>query len=80
MDISYENSEHPLHEMNDRVFIDSLSLEAADLDQDQVTIYMSEYLLNSFFNVAFYLGLLSGEVPLDIDTTILDAALLNQLS
>lgn len=80
MDLSYHNTEHPLGEENERVFMDSLSLDSTNLEQDQLTVYLSEYLLNSFFNVAFYLGFLSGEVPIDIDTTILDAALLNQLS
>ena len=45
-----------------------------------MTILISEYYVDSLLNVAFYQKFLSAEIPIELDTTILDAALLNQLS
>jgi hypothetical protein len=59
--------------------IDSLIPEGKN--QNDVALYISDYYINSILNVAYYRGLVGVNVPyIDIDTTILDAALLNQLS
>lgn len=42
-------------------------------------IFVSEYYMNCLSVVAFYMNILSRELPIDIDTTILNTALLGQL-
>ena len=41
---------------------------------------MSEYYIDTILNVAFNMNFLHAEIPIMFDTTVLDAALLNQLS
>ena len=44
---------------------------------------MTDYFIDSVLNVSFYFGILSVNVPkelFEIDTTVLDAALLGQMS
>lgn len=46
-----------------------------------MSLYVSDYYLNSVLDIAFYHDVLSVNVPyIDLDTTVLDAALRNQLS
>ena len=42
-------------------------------------IFVSEFYMNCLSVVAFYMDILSRELPIDIDTTILNTALLGQL-
>jgi hypothetical protein len=42
-------------------------------------IFISEYYINSISLVAFYLNFLEKQLPIEIDTTILNTALLGQL-
>lgn len=41
-----------------------------------VIMFVSEYFVNHVFNVGFHMDLLSVDIPIDIDTSVLDAALL----
>ena len=42
-------------------------------------VFISEYYMNSLSVVAFYLNLMEKELPIEIDTTVLNAALMGQL-
>ena len=45
--------------------------------------YMTDYFIDSVLNVSFYFGILTADVPpelFELDTTVLDAALLGQLT
>ena len=71
LDLSLHDSKHPMEHNNTVVFPSDPVLE----DYEMI-IYISEYYINSLTIVAFYLDFLKQEVPMDLDTTILNTALL----
>lgn len=42
----------------------------------QMIVFISEYYMNSISVVAFYMNLIEKALPIEIDTTVLNAALL----
>ena len=71
LDLSLHDRQHPM-EHNNTVIFPSDPI----LDNYEMIIYISEYYINSLTIVAFYLNFLKQEVPMDLDTTILNTALL----
>jgi len=72
-DLSFDDTLHPAKLLNDVQLPDLKSLHK----NSQMTLLITQYFINSLLNVAFYSNLLSVRIPIDLDTTILDAALLN---
>ena len=75
MDISLQDSEHPLPAQNLVQFPQMSSIPK----EYNLIFYMTDYFIDSVMNVAFYAGVLSANVPtelFELDTTVLDAALL----
>ena len=78
LDLSFHDHDHPYTEQNLVQFPDVT--QGDDFLEDyQMIIFISEYYMNCLSVVAFYLNMLSRELPIDVDTTILNTALLGQM-
>lgn len=75
LDISLHDRQHPMTQNNTVVFPSE-----PFLDDYEMIIYISEYYINSLTIVSFYMSILNQEVPIDLDTTILNTALLDQMT
>lgn len=78
LDQSYQDRSSGVQQRNTAEFPDVEKLIPSGGFHNDLALYISDYYLNSALNLAFSHDLLSVIVPyIDLDTTVLDAALLN---